>query len=281
MDLLHLLHLEPQEGRALREDEYIRQSDGMICCKSCHTPRERFLQILDQTYRPRMMCRCQSEAYDKEQEEDRHRRFLEQISRNRSVGLPDPEHRKHTFANDLGYNPIQMKAAKNYVENWEDLSREGTGLLLWGGVGTGKSFLAGCIANGLLDKGVRVLMTNFSRLLNNLSDLRFSERNNFINSLSDYPLLIIDDLGIERNSDYAKEQVFSVIDSRYRSGKPMIITTNLSLREMSGSRDVTKSRIYNRILERCTPLEVSNLNIRNHNAISNHQKVTDILRRGA
>ena len=85
-----------------------------------------------------------------------------------------------------------------------------SGLLIWGDVGTGKSFFAGCIANALLEKGIPVLMTNFSRILNTLTGMHFEDRNQFINSLNRYSLLIIDDLGIERNSDFALEQVFNV-----------------------------------------------------------------------
>ena len=87
------------------------------------------------------------------------------------------------------------------------------GLLLWGPVGTGKSFIAGCIANALLDQGVPVMMTNFARLLNKLTDMCVGDRNAYIDSFNSFPLLIIDDLGVERNSEFAREQVFSVIDS--------------------------------------------------------------------
>lgn len=51
-----------------------------------------------------------------------------------------------------------------------------SGLLIWGGVGTGKSFFTGCIANALLEKGVPVLMTNFSRILNTLTGMHFEDR---------------------------------------------------------------------------------------------------------
>ena len=78
-------------------------------------------------------------------------------------------------------------------------------------------------------------MTNFSRILNTLTGMHFEDRNQFINSLNRYSLLIIDDLGIERNSDFALEQVFNVIDSRYRSKKPLIITTNLTLSELNNA----------------------------------------------
>ena len=69
-----------------------------------------------------------------------------------------------------------------------------SGLLLWGDVGTGKTFFAGCIANALLDKGIPVLMTNFARILNTLAGMHSEDRNLFIDSMNRYSLLIIDDL---------------------------------------------------------------------------------------
>ena len=68
-------------------------------------------------------------------------------------------------------------------------------------------------------------------------------------------LLILDDLGAERQSDFALEQVFNVVDSRYKSGKPVIITTNLSLQELKNPSDIKYKRIYDRILEMCVPLQ--------------------------
>ena len=90
-------------------------------------------------------------------------------------------------------------------------------------------------------------------------------------------LLIIDDLGVERNSEFALEQVFHVIDSRYRSMKPMIITTNLTLVELKHPTDLAHSRIYDRILERCVPLKINNQNIRELNAAANMSEARKLL----
>lgn len=138
--------------------------------------------------------------------------------------------------------------------------------MLWGNVGTGKTFIAACIANALIENGVSVLMTNFSKILNSLSAMFDVDRNKFIESFNLYSLLIIDDLGIERNSEFALEQVFNVIDSRYRSKKPLIVTTNLTLDELKHPKDLAHARIYDRVLERCVPLKVNRQNIRQLNA---------------
>ena len=135
-----------------------------------------------------------------------------------------------TFENDNGRSP-QMHHAQRYVEQWQTMRSENLGLLLWGGVGTGKSFLAGCIANALMEQEVPVRITNFARILNELNSC-FSGRNEVVDKLCRYPLLIIDDFGMERGTEYALEQIYNIVDSRYRSRKPLIVTTNLTLDEI-------------------------------------------------
>ena len=106
----------------------------------------------------------------------------------------------YTFANDNGQNPL-MDKARAYVENWKEAYKNNTGLLLFGNVGTGKSFFAGCIANALLDRDVPVLMTNFPTILNRLTGMFSADRADFITSFDEYDLLIIDDPGVERSTE--------------------------------------------------------------------------------
>ena len=261
----------------LRSDENIG-NDGLIYCSKCHTPRQKRIEVSGKTIEPRCMCACQTEDYDRREQERKHREFLDMVAKNRSIGLPDPGLRKHTFENDLGYNPKQIRMAKRYVQHWEEMQKNSTGLLLWGDVGTGKSFIAGCIANALLDKGVPVIMTNFARLLNKLTDMYAGDRNAYIDSFKRYPLMIIDDLGVERNSEFAREQVFSVIDSRYRSELPMIVTTNLTLEELQHPEDLSRSRIYDRVLERCLPIRINDQNIRELNQAATFAQAKQLLR---
>ena len=75
-------------------------------------------------------------------------------------------------------------------------------------------------------------MTNFPLIINDLS-AKFEGRNEYIARICSFALLIIDDLGVERGTEYGLEQVYNVIDSRNRSNKPLIITTNLTLQETS------------------------------------------------
>ena len=260
----------------LREDEYLDET-GLIYCSKCRTARQKRIDAAGKRIEPRCMCACQTAEYEQREQERKHREFLDMVAKNRSVGLPDPELRKHTFENDLGYNPKQIETAKRYVQHWEEFRTTASGLLLWGNVGTGKSFIAACIANALLDKGVPVIMTNFARLLNKLTDMYAGDRNVYIDSFKRYPLMIIDDLGIERNSEFAREQVFSIIDNRYRSQLPMIVTTNLSLKKLKNPEDMARARIYDRVLERCMPVRVNEQNIRDLNKEANLVRTKQLL----
>jgi DNA replication protein DnaC len=103
------------------------------------------------------------------------------------------------------------------------------------------------------------------------------DKNDFIDSLNKYSLLILDDFGVERNTEFALEQVFSVIDSRYRSRKPMIVTTNLTLDELNDPADLAHQRIYDRVLERCVPVKINKQNIRARNAAANLIQTKELL----
>ena len=70
----------------------------------------------------------------------------------------------------------------------------------------------------------------------------------------------------EWNTEYALEQMFLVIDRRYRSRKPLIVTTNLKLEEIKNPTDLSHARIYDRIMERCAPVLFTGKNFREENA---------------
>ena len=93
----------------------------------------------------------------------------------------------------------------------------------------------------------------------------YAKQNGFTN-LCRYPLLILDDFGMERGTEYGLEQVYNVIDSRYRSGKPLIVTTNLTLTELQNPQDTPHARIYDRLLEMCAPVCFSGENFRRESA---------------
>ncbi|MCB6812321.1 ATP-binding protein, partial [bacterium MSK18_59] len=72
--------------------------------------------------------------------------------------------------------------------------------------------------------------------------------------------------GMERGTEYGLEQVYSVIDSRYRSSKPLIATTNLTLEELQHPQDTPHARIYDRLTSMCAPVRFTGSNFRKETA---------------
>ena len=251
----------------IREDEYLDPADGLLHCRKCGGPRQIVIADLfnQESIRPRCVCPCQQESAHRRKEAEERRQRMERIRQRKAQGLQDWYLLGYTFAHDNGQNPVMAKAYA-YVDHWAAAFKKNIGLLLFGDVGTGKSFAAGCIANALLDQDVPILMTNFPTILSRLAGTFGEERADFLASLGDYDLLIIDDLGVERSTEYAMEQMFSIVDSRYRSGKPLIVTTNLKLNVLKNPPDLAHARIYDRILERCAPILFDGKNFREDNA---------------
>ena len=201
------------------------------------------------------ICQCEKERLEKEKKRQEAEELQRRIQRLKANGIQEKHLLDWRF--DVAENTRDIQRARKYVENWQKVKAENFGLLLWGSVGTGKSFIAACIANALLEQGVPVLMTNFSKILNQMGGMYSDDRYQYIASFSHYPLLIIDDLGIERSTEYALEQVYAVIDERYKAGLPVIITTNLTMEELRQPEDVAHARIYSRVLEMCTPVQIT------------------------
>ena len=241
---------------ATPEPEDYTGEDGLLYCGKCRKPKEAYFApdkaaIFGRDRHP-AECDCQRTAREEREAAEKRRRHLDTVEELKRRGFTDPTMRDWTFENDNGKCP-QMDKALFYAANWEEMKAENIGYLLWGKVGTGKSYFAGCIANALMEREISVCMTNFALILNDLA-ASYKGRNEYIDRLCRFPLLILDDFGMERGTEYALEQIYNIIDSRYRSRKPLIVTTNLTLTELKNPRDTAHARIYDRLLELCTPI---------------------------
>lgn len=230
--------------------------NGILFCGKCHAPlmkkkmlwgRERILPVI---------CRCRAEEIAKERAEEEKRKAAELRKDLRRMAMNGRDMKAWTFENSDDTKVIRQ--ARRYADNFAEMKERGKGLLLYGDCGVGKTYAAACIVNALVDSGVPCLMTSFSRVLNALWSVE--DKQAYIDSLNQVDLLVIDDLGAERQSEYVAEQVFNIIDTRSRAKLPMIVTTNLTLREMTTPS--ANKRIYERILGRCHPVEVTGENRR-------------------
>ena len=256
-------------------DDYVGE-DGLLYCGKCHTVKQFRMEKPPMAGRlfPHA-CQCERERLKQEEAELKQQQHFQTVDRLKKQGFTDPAMREWTFENDNGRNP-KMKNARFYIEHWEEMKAQNIGYLLWGGVGTGKSYFAGCIANALMEQEVFVRMTNFAHILNDLT-ASFEGRNEYIDELCRYSLLIIDDFGMERGTEYGLEQIFNVIDSRYRSRRPLIVTTNLTLEELQHPQDTPHARIYDRLLEMCAPIRFAGDNFRKETAQSKLNKLKKMM----
>lgn len=85
----------------------------------------------------------------------------------------------------------------------------------------------------------------------------WEQRDTVKEKVKSVPLLVLDDLGAERDTPFAKEQLCSIIDQRSESGLPLVVTTNYSVRDMESSTDPAQQRIFDRLRAACVPVSVT------------------------
>ena len=260
-------------------DDYINPDDGLKYCGKCHTPKEAFFaekHRFNGFDRHPTDCKCAAEERERREAEMREFNRINHINLLRSEAFRDIPAADWRFENAPKKTP-QLAKAREYAERWEDFSREGIGLLLFGNVGTGKSYAAGCIANALIDRMIPVYFGTITDVVNRMQNNFGADRDTYLKQLVRPDLLILDDLGAERNTSYGKERVFDIVNRRLLSRKPMIITTNIALSVMQKATDLDDRRIYDRVLEVCVPVLFDGENFRKGNAAENLKKAAQIL----
>lgn len=175
---------------------------------------------------------------------------------------------KRTFDN-FEVNKSNIRAyeiAKKYAEDWEKFKEEGTGLIFIGKFGTGKTHLAFAIANYLLNKGVPVV---YETLINLMEQVKFGYEKDadigyyeIIRLYCECDLLIIDDLGKEKLSDWVLEKLFQIINTRYENMLPILITTNYNEKEiikrLSYNNDgIAAESLVSRLNEICLEVDMN------------------------
>ena len=240
------------------------EKDGHIYCKTCNERIDgKPIPMLDKKLMIiRNACKCDRER--KEQEELREKQ-IEQ-NRLRQNCFISKNQIAYTFDNiDENTDKDIIKKVKNYVKYFEEMRKGNVGLLLYGNVGSGKTYIACSIANAIITEySYKVKMRNFAQILNDLQKGGFNlDRNEYIEQITSPTLLILDDFGIERNTEYALEQIYNVINARYLKARPTIITTNINFKDIEKEQeDIMLGRIYSRIIEMCLPLRVTGLDRR-------------------
>lgn len=270
-----------------RNDGDYEDENGILICGKCGEPRQRFMLFDDPTdddpehkseLKVVTMCRCEREEEEREKQKEEAAKDMEKIQRLRNASLLDEKLRGATFGafKVTKYNERNLKLCRRYAMKFDQMVEKDQGLIFWGSVGTGKSFAAACIANYLLDRKVPVVMTSFVKLLEVFQSGR-DEETSILNRLGYAKLVIFDDLGAERGTDYALEKVYNIVDSRYRKNLPMILTTNLTIEDMKSEVDMRYRRIYDRVFETCYPMQFTGPSWRMKEASRRYKDMEELL----
>lgn len=159
------------------------------------------------------------------------------------------------------YNRKAFEIAIYYAQNFATYKQKGEGLFITGGYGVGKTHLAAAIANYLISNEIATVIfgnvtTLLGRIRHTYSDVSQYEEEQVMKELYDVDLLIIDDLGKEKPTEWVEEKLYTVINERYENYRPIVVTSNLELEEIEQRLENCGGAIVSRIIEMCRGIKI-------------------------
>lgn len=254
--------------KKIYKKEDILIASEIMHCNKCKQPLLKKIMFLGKEHLCPVVCKCKKDEQAKE-------KLKHEIYKKRISNITD-KHINTTFDNPKIELTAHMDYAKKYVEEWDKVNNINAGLMFLGKVGIGKTVCLYCIANALIDKNVNVKITTLPKVINQIKE-NFNDINNIITKLVTADCLIIDDFGVEAESDFNYEKIYELINRRYKQNKPLIISTNLTHDELLDPKTVKQARIYNRLTEMCVAINVKNENYREKKGLKKQELLNKIL----
>ena len=280
MQQLNITHAIAEYARAaeianpIKDGDY-RDSDGLLHCGICrayleHRVRENRVKrpanmtvdeekifndtlswFTSRTFRVPCLCK------EKERRAHEKRQFDEMVKENRYHCFgKTPNLMNRVFEIDDAKDSRASYISRRYTEGFlTNVRGKGKKLLYWGDVGHGKTFYACAIANAVISMGCTVKFTSITKIIAQAAQYTIPLQS-VIDGLLEYDLVILDDFGTEEISDKHLKRTLQIVNELNEHGTAVIITTNLSPERMDNPTNDDERRIFSRILERCTKVQV-------------------------
>lgn len=264
----NIAELAASTARGDEKPDYIK--DGLIFCGECNTAKQfrtvnpEVVEAFGTDILP-CMCECQKKEQSKmdafmerNQKENAEKQRLEDAIRRGDIA--NKGYLYYTFERDKTPDSDISRKARKYADNFSDMYQKNIGLMFYGDNDAAKTFYACCIANAVFKAGYSVLVDTYGNLCSLVQD--FGKRDSVLYAVRNYHLVVFDEYGAERGTEYVQDGAYSLINERIVSKKPMIITTNMRPGIVTPDMSEQTKRIISRLDEAVTPLEVPSSGVR-------------------
>jgi DNA replication protein DnaC len=242
----------------LKEDALIIQAAAQIkaacdkcsysvtACKEC----PHIEKLYSNTMRSNQYLSCKK--YEHYVRMVRKQREAERLLGESGLGKRFAERRFETF----NVTPATKQAYEACVNFCDTFSEDSKGIRLVGSYGCGKTHLTAAIIHRLAEQGIGGVFVVVPELLRSIrrgynSPNEDSEK--LVSLTEEAPILVLDDLGAEKPSEWVREQLYVIINRRYENMLPTIVTTNCSTQELV---DRIGQRTVSRLIEMTTPYKI-------------------------
>lgn len=159
-----------------------------------------------------------------------------------------------TFGNfETRRDPSAYQQCLAYAERETLFRDKRNGLLIFGGIGSGKTHLACAIANAMIERGIPALFSTFSEHLERIrEEFDHTGQKKYLSMMKNTPILVIDDIGKERKTEWTRQILFDVVNYRYEHMLPIIITSNF---DVDGMANYVGGAVWSRLYEMCSSVE--------------------------
>lgn len=229
----------------------------------------RVADFMGRRFKGLMMCQCEIEQEEEAKRQEEARQKQERLDRVLAMSNLGERFANASFETWKRSPQTDncFHAVKDYAEAFDKETDEG--LCVYGVAGNGKSHLAAALVNSVIEKGYTAVFIEvpdlFARIKATYDGGGEYSESKILKMLGICDLLVLDDAGAERPSEWVQEKFYQIINTRYKNRLPLVITTNT--KDMAGLESIIGFRAYDRVLEICRPLKNSGESYRRNIAV--------------